>query len=274
MLVVMLAAAVAAGWSQAPIAGTQTEGAPPCPLTRGEERTVSRVHDGETLQLDDGRLLRLIGSLAPRAADVDAEPGTWPAEHETRKELAALAGGRTITLWHDTSRSDRYGRVLAHATVGTGPDAAWIQGVLVSRGLARAFGRPGVDACTEALVRHEGRAREAGLGLWSIAAYAVREADDDVALARAVGRFEIVRGTVRRVSRGQSELFVTLAASRGRGGEYPFAAIVPARGAVLLGGVDPRQLQGRRVLARGWIVQRRGPVIVIDSKGQLEVLGE
>ena len=53
--------------------------------------------DGETVALDDGRELRLIGALAPRAIDVGAEPGTWPLE------IAAQAESRTLLA--RTSRS-------------------------------------------------------------------------------------------------------------------------------------------------------------------------
>ncbi len=247
---------------------------PSCPVERGEMRAVARVLDGETLRLDDGRELRLAGALAPRASDVGAQAGAWPPENETRAALAGLAEGRSVTLWHDARRLDRYGRVLAQVTVGTDADATWLQGALVARGLARAYGRPGVDACTAALAALEGPARDAGRGLWSNPAYRGRLADDGAALLRAAGSFQVLTGTVQRVSRGQGEVYVSLAPRGRRDSDYPFAAVVPARGSALIGGVEPRTLVGRRVVVRGWVEQRRGPVIVVDSKGQLEVVGE
>jgi len=255
-------------------ADAETPNAPPCAVERGEARAVAQVRDGETLRLDDGRMLRLIGALAPRAGDVAAPPGSWSPENETRAALATLVEGRTITLWHDATRLDRYGQILAQVTVGAGADAVWLQGALVSRGLARAYGRPGTDACTEALVRLERPARDGGLGLWSNAAYQVRDADDGDELVRAAGSFHVVSGAVQRVSGGRGDVYVSLAPRGGRDGLYAFAAVVPARGAALIGGVEPRELKDRRVIVRGWIEQRRGPVIVIDSKGQLEVVGE
>lgn len=248
--------------------------APPCAVERGEARTVTQVRDGETLRLDDGRMLRLIGALVPRASDVGAPTGSWQPEKEASAALAKLVDGRTITLWHDATRLDRYGQVQAQVTIGAGADAVWLQGALVSRGLARAYGRPGMDACTEALVRLERPARDGGLGLWSNAAYQVRDADEGDELVRATGAFHIVSGTVHRVSRGQGEVYVSLARRGSRDGPYAFAAVVPARGAALIGGAEPRALQGRRVIVRGWIELRRGPVVVIDGKGQLEVVGE
>lgn len=248
--------------------------APSCAVERGETRAVAEMLDGETLRLDDGRELRLAGALAPRAGDVGAKPGSWPPENETRAALAALVEGRTVTLWPEAARADRYGRLLAQVTVGAETDAVWLQGALVARGLARAYGRPGADACTASLITLERQAREAGRGLWANAAYGARLADDAKAVARTTGSFQVFTGTVHRVSRGQSEVFVSLAPRGKRGGDYPFAAVVPSRGAGLLAGVEPRALAGRRVMVRGWVEQRRGPVIVIDSKGQLVVIGE
>jgi endonuclease YncB( thermonuclease family) len=241
--------------------------APPCPLAEGDTRAVARVIDGETLALDDGRQLRLIGALAPRAGDVGAAAGSWPPENTTRAALAALVEGRSVRLWHDTRRRDRYGRMLAHAMV----ESTWLQGTLVARGFARAYGRPGVDACAEALVRLERRAREDGIGLWSNASYGVRAASRRD-WQRALHTFQIVSATVRRVSRGSGDVYLTLGAWGRRA--YPLAAIVAARGSDLTGGIAPRRLVGRRVLVRGWIEQRRGPVIVIDSKGQIELIDE
>ena len=245
--------------------GTLSAQAPPCALARGDARAIARVIDGESLALDDGRNLRLSGALAPRAGDVGAAAGTWPPETATRTALATLVEGRSVMLWHDARRSDRYGQVLAHVMI----DGTWLQGTLVERGLARAYGRPGVDACVEALVQLERRAREERLGLWSNAAYGVRAARRGD-WPRAVNSFQIVSATVRRVSRGSGDVYLTLGAWRGRA--YPLAAVVAAKRSDLTGGMAPRNLVGRRVLVRGWIEQRRGPVIVVDSKGQLELI--
>lgn len=245
---------------------------PPCIVTRGDTRAAARIMDGETLLLDDGRRVRLIGALAPRAGDVGAKSGTWPPENETRAALATLAEGKPISLWYDRAREDRYGQVLAQVMVGTGPDATWLQGKLVERGLARAYGRPGTDACSEALGRLERVARESHRGLWANPAYQSREAHDEPGIVRTVGSFQVLVGMVHRVSRGQGGVYLSLAPRRGRAGTYPMAAVVPGNRNDLAGGFEPRALANRRVLVRGWVEFRRGPVIVIDSKGQLELL--
>ena len=54
--------------------------ADPCRLDTGTTHSVAKVIDGETLALDDGREVRLIGALAPKAIEVGAEAGAWPPE--------------------------------------------------------------------------------------------------------------------------------------------------------------------------------------------------
>src|SRR6185503_18563800 len=67
-------------------------------LEAGPTRTVARVIDGETVALDDGTQLRLIGALAPRAIDAGADPGLWPLEIAAQEELSALILGKSIEL--------------------------------------------------------------------------------------------------------------------------------------------------------------------------------
>ena len=38
-------------------------------------------------------------------------------------------------------------------------------------------------------------------------------------------------------------------------------------------GLAPQSLQGRHVLVRGWLEQRRGPVIEADAPEQIELVG-
>ena len=65
-------------------------------LEAGPTRTVARIIDGETVVLDDGTELRLIGALVPRAIDAGADPGMWPLEVAAQEELRALILGKSI----------------------------------------------------------------------------------------------------------------------------------------------------------------------------------
>ena len=174
-----------------------------CVLEQGETRAVARVADSETLVLDDGRQVRLIGALGARHQDADADPEFWQPEADARAELERLVAGRTVQLGFAGRRVDRNGRVLAHVFVvdagahaepagpmPTGPQAgdaqpaapsasddppgAWVQGHMIQTGHARAYVLPGNSACADALIALEGQARASGLGLWRNAAYAVQ----------------------------------------------------------------------------------------------------
>lgn len=245
-----------------------------CTLDRGALRAVVRVVDGETLALDDGAELRLIGALAPRALDVGAEPGQWPPELATIAVLKTLVVGKSVRIWHDRVRTDRYGRVLGHAVVidpSVSSAGMWIQGTLVELGLARAYSLPGNDACITPLLALEQAAHGRNDGLWRNAAYAPRIIGEAADLVRDLGSFQIVSGTVQRVSGGRGRTYLSLEPRRPRGQPFGFSVLVGTSAAALPEGVPARNLKGRRVHVRGWIESRRGPVISVDSAGQLVI---
>lgn len=117
-----------------------------CNLRRGPTHSVVAVKDSETLQLDDGTIVRLIGAMTPRKPLISiakklnrtgskasvVQPRTvhnssnaWPMVRAAEAYVSMLALGRSVTLWTSGRSStlsladfprDRYGRVLAHVT--------------------------------------------------------------------------------------------------------------------------------------------------------------
>lgn len=253
-----------------------------CGLEAGPERAVAAVLDGETVRLDDGKEVRLVAMLAPRASDVRATRGQWPPEETTRAALAELLLGRTVALAFAGRREDRFSYVLAHIFVHDGAGGlVWVQGRLVEQGLARASASPGNDACIAHLVDRERTARAESRGLWANSAYTVRPADRPTELARYQGRWELVRGTVEAVSGTQSLVFVDLVSGEdptrsSAHGERPRRVRLTWRRSIekFIGLAAPaRTLRGRDVLVRGWVELRGGsPEIEILAAGQIEVL--
>lgn len=241
--------------------------APGCTLPAGPIRAVSRVLDGDTLQLDDGSELRLIGALAPHAHDVGAETGAWPLADEARRTLSGLVLGKSIALAFGGLRTDRYGRWLAHAIVEPEGRKEWVQGHMLARGMARAYTLPDNAACTGDLLDLERPAREGNLGLWTNAAYQVRSAESPHELLAYRHTFQLVRGRIATVSRTRGATYLNFAQDR-RG----FAAVVKRAGDALSGGLRPEALTGRTAVVRGWIDRRNGPVIAIDAAGQIELV--
>jgi hypothetical protein len=61
----------------------------------------------------------------------------------------------------------------------------------------------------------------------------------------------------------------------GRHWTRDFSVVIPRRlrATFAAAGVEPKRLAGRRVRVRGYIEQRRGPIIEADAPEQIELIG-
>ncbi len=245
---------------------------PECRVEATMVRTAVKVIDGETLVLDDGSEVRLVGAMSPRASDVAAEHATLPLEGRAKSELEALVLGKSVALAFDGRRSDRYGRLLAHVFMGAAPSRVWVQGHMLKRGLARVASMPGSVACLEALIVHERVAREAAAGLWSEAVYQIRSADRTAELLRYRSTYQIVEGRIASASERSGRIFLNF----GQDWRNDFTAGLDAAAARLASasGLDVMGLGGRLVRVRGWIERRGGPYVAVHHPHQIELVAE
>jgi micrococcal nuclease len=129
------------------------------PVGRAERATVTRVVDGDTLEvrLADGRVerLRLVGINAP-------EDGECLSAAATRA-LAALVVAGPVRLVRDVSDRDIYDRLLRHVLV----DGVSVGETLVAAGLALSRAYPPDTGRQVVLDAAQAEAEAAGLGLWS-----------------------------------------------------------------------------------------------------------
>jgi micrococcal nuclease len=241
-------------------------------LTPGPARTVVRIIDGETVGLDDGGELRLIGALAPRAIDVGAAPGAWPWEGKARDALRALVLGKSVELGFGSERVDRYGRLQAQVQLIDGDQRRWLQGHLLAQGLARAATVAGNRACANELLAAEHAARETRRGLWAEAAYQVRQADRPAELPRYRTTFQVVEGGIARVAVVRGVVHLNF----DRNWRQGFSASLRNADRGLLGLLAgaPKALEGRRVRVRGWIEGRDRAAIDLSTGGLIEVLDQ
>ena len=238
-------------------------------LEVGPTRTVARIVDGETVVLDDGSELRLIGALVPRAIDAGADPGMWPLEVAAQEELRALILGKSVGLAFDGARTDRYGRLQAQAFSIDGDQRRWVQGHLLQQGLARAYAQEGNRACSAETLEAERVARAARRGLWADAAYQARSAAHPRELSRYLGTFQVVEGQIARIGVGRGAIYLNFGNDR-----HEFSVSLRRSDRGLLGphADDPKALEGRFVRVRGWIEHRPGPTINLSTAGLIEVL--
>ena len=212
-------------------------------LRSGGEATVAEIVDGDTLVLDDGRTVRLVGIQAPKLPL--GRPGfvAQPLADDAKTALETLTFGSRVSLSYGGRQTDRYGRELAHLHLDTG---VWVRGELLRLGFARVYSFADNRALIAEMLALEGAARAAGLGIWASDSYRVRTVAETPAL---IDRFELVEGEV-----------VDTALVRGRGylnfgPDYrtDFTVSIAPRDmrAFRDAGLGPESYAGRRVRVRG-----------------------
>ena len=164
---------------------------------------------------------------------------------------------------------DRYGRLVAFAFAGDAKQS--LQQTLLEQGQARVSARVGDKACADALLAAERQARAARRGLWADPNFAPLPAESSTRLRDERGHFALVEGKVLSVHESGGTIYVNF----GRRWTRDFSVIILRRNerSFAAAGIEPKQLEGRRVRVRGWLEQRRGPIIEADAPEQIELVG-
>ncbi|WP_161946190.1 thermonuclease family protein [Desulfonatronum thiosulfatophilum] len=99
--------------------------------SHADEVRVKWIPDGDTIHLEDGRRVRLLGIDAPEFGRDNASDQYYA--REARDYLRRLVGDRPVRLEADDQGPDRYGRILAYVYLADGRMA---NQVLVEEGMA------------------------------------------------------------------------------------------------------------------------------------------
>jgi len=238
-------------------------------LRDGPKGTVSQVVDGDTLMLDNGLVVRLIGIQAPHLKLGREGVEDWPKGPEAKAALEAIALNQSVLLRYGGEEKDRYGRLLAQVFV-TGAEPRWLQQQMLSSGMARVYSFADNRACLPDLFAAETRARAAGLGIWVDPYYRVRRADRPQDFSSLTGHYELVEGRVLKAEKNGGRIYLNF----GRYFKEDFTAVIDARALRLFTDdrLDPLKLGGALVRVRGWIDLQDGPRLTISHPEQIEVL--
>jgi hypothetical protein len=225
---------------------------------------VLRVEKNGVVVLHDGRAVDVEGILLPQGAR-DHAPAA-PAREALAAE-DAIADHHRVTLALQQPKEDRYGRLRAQLFFLYDHDDPWLQLTLLQRGLARVNLAPDRPECAEELYAAEARARAAHRGIWAYEAYAIRHADD---LAKDIGTFQIVDGTIKSVGVHDGRIFLDF----GPDWRSDFTATIAPKAMKRFrhAGFKPRELAGKHVRVRGWVQSFHGPEIELATPRQLQVL--
>jgi endonuclease YncB( thermonuclease family) len=223
--------------------------------------TVSRIIDGRTFVLGDGREVRLAAIEVPQPP-LPRQSAPPPGGTASKDALDALIGGDEVVLrqaetGNDQSPDhnlDRYGRIVAYAYAVRDGAELFAQGELIASGFARVADRIDGKACAAELLEDENTARAAKLGLWGDPYYDVLNADNPVDVLAQQGRFALVEGQVVSVRESGTTTYVNF----GRRWSESFSVTISKRNErnFAAAGLDLKSLTGRRVRVRGWIEAR------------------
>ncbi|MDX1694921.1 MAG: thermonuclease family protein [Ketobacteraceae bacterium] len=159
-------------------------------LAQSQEVQVREVFDGDTVQLADGRKVRLIGINTPELAR-DERPEE-PLAREARVALAVWQG-KTLRLLTGEERKDRYGRTLGHLFA---PDGSNITAALLAEGLGFPVVIPPNVAFSDCYRQRAHAAGSRGVGVWHHGYHRLRAPSVAEDLQGGFGRY---RGKIERV---------------------------------------------------------------------------
>ncbi|MDR3448209.1 MAG: thermonuclease family protein [Alphaproteobacteria bacterium] len=208
--------------------------------------TATRILSGDTLQLSDGRVLRLEGvkAVGPRA-----------------QEYLQASVGHELVL--QDAVTDRYGRVAALVAVAGQQDT--LQDALVRQGLAFVYPALGGEARLDAMLAEESAARARKAGYWA------DHSDTPAAEAgNLIGRYGFVSGKILQAARVKNKVYLNFGADWRS--DFTIAIAAHDLRAFKKAGIDPLALAGKNVRVRGWVKRDFGPMVTITDPHQIEIM--
>ncbi|NNJ95537.1 MAG: hypothetical protein HKP12_00040 [Gammaproteobacteria bacterium] len=225
-----------------------------CPTDQIDEFAVVRyVHDGDTVHLEDGRKVRLIGINTPELAQDNRPEQVYAQQARAFLNKALAKHDDRIGLRYGMARHDRHQRTLAHLFSPNGDN---IQALLLRHGLAQAIAHPPSLAFADCYAQQEQLARCAGAGIWSHPQHT--PVDADKLTAESTG-FRLVSGHIDRVSRSNTGFWLVMADLLIHINQHDLA---------YFDAIDLPSLAGQHVIVRGWLQPARKKQAQKHSRGR------
>lgn len=131
----------------------------------GERAVVSKVVDGDTLELVSGKTVRFIGIDTPETVDPRRPVGCFGKE--ASNETKGLLSGKEVILQKDVSDTDKYDRLLRLIFLPLqNGQILFVNDYLVREGFARVLTYPPDVKYNEKFRQAENEAKENKRGLW------------------------------------------------------------------------------------------------------------
>lgn len=234
------------------------------PLAAGGSGHVVEVVDGDTVMLDDGVEVRMVGIQAPKLPLGRAGFVAWPLAEEAKAALERLILGKTVTLSYGGRRMDRHGRALAHLH---DQDGGWAQGEMLRLGFARVYSFHDNTALVDDMLALERDARAGRRGIWNNRYYRVLNATET---PKFIDTFRLVEGRILDAARVRGRMYLNF----GEDWRSDFTVTMSPRDMKRFPGAlgEPAHWKGRRIRVRGWLKSFNGPMIEATHPQQIELL--
>ncbi len=236
-------------------------------LKRGDMVKVSAIVDPQTIQLDNGTIMRLVGIRMPDFGVYEVGDYALTA----KKILTDMLQGETVQLYitpkKDWGRVNRMGHTLAH--IERQSDKAWIQGTLISLGLAQVGTGQRNPEMAAQMYALEAAARAEKLGIWESDTYKIITPEDTPDHLKTI---QIVEGHVESVARRNSRTYINF----GKDWRTDFTVSIKSGDKRLFSkaGINPMDWGGQTIRVRGWLDEYNGPYIQISHPEAVEVISE
>lgn len=236
-------------------------------LREAKSDKVIKIIDPLVIELERHGLVHLIGLDIP-----DYNPYEQGALAESSiKILNDMLVGQNVRLFQTRDRNEgRYNRMrhqLMHVVMDK--DSSWVQGVMVQLGLARVRSDKSNPEAIRDLYKIEAIARKEKLGLWAFEQYQVLS---DTDAEKHMNSFQIVEGTINSAARKQNNIFLNF------GNDWRKDFTVSIKPSEITNfskaGMNPLDLNGKKIRVRGWIREYNGAFMEIDHPERIEILSE
>lgn len=225
---------------------------------------VTEVVDGDTLRLEDGRQVRLVGLQAPKLPLGRTGFKEWPFAKESKQALEDLTLNHEVTLRYGGRKTDRYNRALAHLFLA---DGSWVQAEMLRRGMARVYSFRDNRALVRDMQAIERDARRDRRGMWGLSYYALKH---QLEAGRFTDSFQIIEGVVREVAEVRGRTFINF----GDDWKTDFTIVVEnkARRLFETSDINLTELAGKKIHVRGWLKYYNGPMIEATHPEQIQIV--
>jgi micrococcal nuclease len=232
-------------------------------------RKVAEVIDGDTLLLDNGTSVRLIGIDTPeirRKTPQGFIEDPAPFSLEAKLFVQEKAEGKSCRIELDIDKYDKYGRLLGYCFIQDGDQEIFLNQELLSQGYAVLYTYPPNTRYVEVFVQAQREARLQERGLWgSYEVIAPHQA------ASFIGQIRSVRGRVLSTYNSGKVIFLNF--GRDHKTDFTVAIFKNSFGYFRDRGIAPEaDYKGKVVEVIGRIREYNGPEIIVNIPQEIEVI--